>query len=444
MFETASILHTYQKHRLDSEPLVLATVLRVQGSSYRQPGARMLIDCNGEIAGSVSGGCLERDLIQRARIQRARFVGRTQSRMEVIRYDTTDDGEDFESLSSVSLGCQGVVDIGLEVIPPGTTHPALELLRESIDSGKEGRIATIIPEPGNSEPVNSGTEDVGTENIGPEDIGTEDVGSEDVEPKPVSQELSARIAQDLAALQSTEVKSYETPTGKIEVLLERIRPPKRWIIFGAGHDSVPLAETAQAIGWHVTVVDCRSSYSMPQRFFSKVNELIRCEPSTISSRLQLTPDTLCVLATHNYFHDRTILGQLLPSPVAYIGLLGPKTKSISILDDFKKEGLEWDQATLSKLHSPVGIDTGAESPQEIALSIVTEALAISQRRTAGFLKDRDGPIHSRRTLSIGPLRTGTLNAGTLSTGTLNAGTLSTGTLNAGTLSKGRLNDYNNL
>lgn len=395
MFETAAILHTYQKHRLDSEPLVLATVMRVQGSSYRQPGARMLIDGNGEIAGSVSGGCLERDLIQRARIQRARFVGQTQSSLEVIRYDTTDDGEDFESLSSVSLGCQGVVDIGLEVIAPGTKHPALELLRESINSGKEGRLATIIPEPGTDSVI----------------LGFEGVGSEDVNCKPASQELTARIAQDLAALQSTEVKSYEMPTGRIEVLLERIRPPKRWIIFGAGHDSVPLAEMAQAIGWHVTVVDCRSSYSMPQRFFSKVNELIVCEPSAISSRLQLTPDTLCVLATHNYFHDQEILGQLLSSPVAYIGLLGPKTKSVSILDDFKKKGLEWDQATLSKFHSPVGLDTGAESPQEIALSIVTEALAISRGRTAEFLKDRDGPIHSRK--SVG---TGTLNAGKLSKG----------------------------
>ena len=387
MNETLSILQLYQKHRSHSEPLVLATILRIQGSSYRQPGARMLIDASGEIAGSVSGGCLERDLIQHAR-----FAGCTQSRFKVIRYDTTDDGEEFESLRSVSLGCQGIVDIGLEFIAPGATHPFLELLRESVEQGRGGRAATIISVEENSEQKSCEKESI----AGRVFILSAGNLSCTLENPPLEDpELVRRITQDLTTLQSTEVKSYETPAGNFDVLLERIRPPKRWIIFGAGHDSVPLAETAQAIGWHVTVVDCRSSYSMPQRFFTKVAELIRCEPSEISSKLSLTPDTLCVLATHNYYHDKEILGQLLRSPVAYIGILGPKKKSRSLLDDFRKEGVEWNEVVLSKIYSPVGIDSGAESPQEIALSIITEAMTIAKGRTAGFLKDREGPIHDR-------------------------------------------------
>jgi xanthine/CO dehydrogenase XdhC/CoxF family maturation factor len=121
--------------------------------------------------------------------------------------------------------------------------------------------------------------------------------------------------------------------------------------------------------------------------------MIQCKPSEISSHLHLTSDTLCVLATHNYYHDREILGQLLSSPVSYIGLLGPKTKSHALLADLKKSGMEWSEQTLSKLHSPAGIDTGAESPQEIALSIITEALASTRGRSAGFLKDRQSRIH---------------------------------------------------
>ncbi|MEO5968743.1 MAG: XdhC family protein [Bdellovibrionia bacterium] len=387
MNETISILQTYKKQCSDSQSQVLATVLRVQGSSYRQPGARMLITTKGEIAGSVSGGCLERDLIQQARL-----VNHTQSRFEIIRYDTTDDGEEFESLRSVSLGCQGIVDIGLESIGPGATHPVLEILRESVEQGREGCIATIISTPENFGLKSSELADIlGKVFI----LDSEDLNGISKYALADDSELESRIKRDLKELQTTQVKSYETPVGNIDVLLERIRPPKRWIIFGAGHDSIPLAETAQAIGWHVTVVDCRSSYSMPQRFFSKVDKLIRCEPSEISNKLVLTSDTFCVLATHNYYHDRVILEKLLNSPVDYIGILGPKKKSLSLLDDLKKEGIELDESKLSRIYSPVGIDTGAESPQEIALSIITEAMAVAKKRTAGFLRDRDGPIHDR-------------------------------------------------
>ena len=398
----------------------------------------MLISAQGEIAGSVSGGCLERDLIRQAR-----FTEHGQSRFEVIRYDTTDDGEEFESLRSVSLGCQGIVDIGLECIGPGATHPVLDLIHESVEHGREGRAATIISitdtpatpppiPPKQTSPRPSCPQDLRAESIGRtfilsrgqfnpivdsspvtnpsialESISTVDLKSTGESnsidcligpaecPSLGDPALTARIIQDLKDLRAPAYKTYETRLTKADVLLERIDPPKRWIIFGAGHDSIPLAETAQAIGWHVTVVDCRSSYSMPHRFFSNVDQLIRCAPSEISSKLNLTLDTLCILATHNYYHDREILGQLLGSPVAYIGILGPKKKGLSLLEDLKKTCFKWDPAALSKIYSPVGIDSGAESPQEIALSIITEALAVSKGRTAGFLKDREGPIHAR-------------------------------------------------
>jgi xanthine dehydrogenase accessory factor len=390
MDEVRSLLKTYQKQRQASEPLVLATVLRVQGSSYRQPGTRMLINTKGEISGSVSGGCLERDLIQQAR-----FAVGSHSRFKIIRYDTTDEGDEFESLRSVSLGCQGIVDIGLEYLPPGETHPVLELIQESIEQSREGRVATVI----------SGAENYKNDSLSGR-VFALSVGAltgaidclASIEFLEGIDKLNIEVVKDLKNLTSNQVKVYETSLGEITILLEIIRPPKRWIIFGAGHDSIPLAETAKGIGWHVTVVDCRSSYSMTQRFFSKVDVLLRCEPSQISSKLNLTSDTLCVLATHNYYHDREILKQLLDSSVNYIGILGPKEKGLSLLDDFKKDGIKLNAAALSKIYSPVGIDSGAESPQEIALSIITEAMSVTQGRTAGFLKDRDGPIHDRSLL----------------------------------------------
>lgn len=311
MRETRSILAAYQKIRERKETCALATVVAVEGSSYRRPGARMLVSTNGEIFGSVSGGCLERDLIQRAR------RSMQERKPALIRYDTTEDGDELEDFASVGLGCNGVVEIWLEPIPPEAEHPGLATLRESIELRK------------------------------------------------------AR-------------------TLKTERLIERVQPPVPLVLIGAGHDSVPMIEIAQTLGWQITVVDCRSAYSMPQRFFRSVDRYVLCRPEEFCDRVPLTAETVAVVMTHNYHHDREIVRQLARSPAKYIGVLGAKKRTRMILDELGTEA-----PAPNRLHAPIGLDIGAETPQEIALSAMAEIQAVLTESAGIPLRERKGPIHAR-------------------------------------------------
>jgi xanthine/CO dehydrogenase XdhC/CoxF family maturation factor len=352
MTELRSILKAYRKNFEEHKWMALVTVLQVRGSSYRQPGARMLITEDGEIFGSVSGGCLERDLIQQAKVA---FHSKTGIKIKVLQYDTTEDGDEYEALKSVSLACQGIIDLSLEIIHANERHPFLEKLSSHTAEEKTLKLATAVSS-----------------------------GIPLLEPQ-------ASISQALQKLNRTSVKTIDGEA----YLLEKLDPPKRWVIFGASHDSVPLAQLGSFLGWHVIVVNCQSSYTVPARFFAGVDELVKCAPAEISKKVRLNSKTLCALVTHNYYHDMEILKQLIQSDVGYIGLLGPKKKGVTILEDLRKENPKLDLSKLFHLHSPAGLDTGAEDPHGVALSIITEALAVTSGRTGGFLKDRSGPIHSR-------------------------------------------------
>ena len=157
----------------------------------------------------------------------------------------------------------------------------------------------------------------------------------------------------------TSFRSKGTPSflsETIPTLQEKIEPPTPWIIFGAGHDSVPMATIAQELGWHVTVVDCGSADAVHTRHFRKVDRFIQCRAEEISLKLALRSNSMCIVMTHNYFHDAAILPQLLASPASYIGLLGPKKRSQMILEGLRgstPSDLAFDQ---SRIYSPVGFD----------------------------------------------------------------------------------------
>jgi xanthine dehydrogenase accessory factor len=374
MGEIKAIIDAYRENLKANKNMALVTVLRVRGSSYRQPGARMLINEDGEMVGTVSGGCLERDLIRQA--QQA-FQENAVETFKMIRYDTTEDGDDFERLESVSLGCQGEIDLSLEILMPGRSHSVLEALCESRLSEKTFTLATMVSAP-KGFPILPGHYFFEP-------------------PIHMGSELREKMQVDLKESKKTASRNYfldDFGDEPINFLLEKISPPKRLIIFGAGHDSIPLATLGKFIGWHVTIVDCHSAYTMPQRFFSNIDTFIKCEPADISSRLQLD-QSVCTVVTHNYYHDIVILKQLLQADVSYIGLMGPKTKGQTMLDELKKENPDFPMPSLIHLHSPAGIDSGAEDPHQVALSIITEALSVVSGRQGGFLKIRQGPIHER-------------------------------------------------
>jgi len=188
------------------------------------------------------------------------------------------------------------------------------------------------------------------------------------------------------------VKTYPLPVGKAEVFIEVIQPPVPLIIFGAGHDAVPLVRLGQELGWYVTVVDTRKVETTRERFQS-ANEVILSRPETLEECIQLDNRTMAVVMTHNYLHDLELLKTLLPSPVKYLGILGPKSRTGKLLQDLQEQGITPTENQLQRFYSPVGLNIGADTPEEIALSIVAEIQSVLTNHSGGSLKNKLGPIH---------------------------------------------------
>lgn len=209
------------------------------------------------------------------------------------------------------------------------------------------------------------------------------------------------------------------PTGKAEVFIEVIQPPVPLMIFGAGHDAVPLVRLAQELGWYVTLVDSRQADGTRERFPS-ADEVVLVRPEGISDseallrlrkhgalakrhevqqqsadRLRVNNRTMAVIMTHNYLHNLELLKILLPSPVRYLGILGPKSRTGKLLQDLQEQGITPSEQQLQRLYSPVGLNIGADTPEEIALSIVAEIQAVLGDRSGGSLRNYQGPIHER-------------------------------------------------
>jgi xanthine/CO dehydrogenase XdhC/CoxF family maturation factor len=207
--------------------------------------------------------------------------------------------------------------------------------------------------------------------------------------------LLAQIREDAQkALDNNRstVKVYPLPLGKAEVFIEVIQPPVPLMIFGAGHDAVPLVRLAQELGWYVTVVDSRQADATRERFPS-ADEVILSRPESIGDRIGLDNRTVAVVMTHNYLHDLEILKTLLLSPVRYLGILGPKSRTGKLLQDLQEQGITPTENQLQHLYSPVGLDIGADTPEEIALSIVAEIQGVLANHSGGSLRNKLGPIH---------------------------------------------------
>ena len=164
------------------------------------------------------------------------------------------------------------------------------------------------------------------------------------------------------------------------------------VIFGAGPDVPPLVRLAKDLGWQVTVADPRPAGATPGRF-PEADGVLALRPEEVPADLALDADTLVVVMTHRYRHDVPLLRALLPLPLAYLGLLGPRQRAEKILSDLVAEGFEVTPEMRARLHAPVGLDLGAEGPEEVALAILAEMTAVRAGRDGRPLRDREKPIH---------------------------------------------------
>lgn len=368
MKELSEILDAYKALRRQGRPAALATVVAVSGSSYRRPGARMLMTADGWVAGGVSGGCLESDVFQRA------FAVMEAGQADTVTYDTTEDGD---IVFGVGLGCRGVIQILIE--PLNGSRPDFEFLSSLARLREAGVCATVFRREGGS-----------SARLGDRLLLSH---SGRVYDGLADADLAARVhsdAEDVLASGKSGVREYATLGGSITVFLEVLSPPQSLVVFGAGHDAPPLVRLAKELGWHVTVADSRPAYATTEHF-PQADAVLVCPPEEAASRLSVDARTAVVLMTHNYLHDRALLAQWLLAPLRYLGVLGPKRRTERLLSGLSASAVS-DEA-LSRLHSPVGLDIGADTPEMIALSIIAGIQAVAAGRPGGFLRDRPGPIY---------------------------------------------------
>lgn len=372
MNELKAILEGLESSQKSGEITFLATVVKTQGSTYRRPGAKMLMTNAGRIIGTISAGCLENDVFEH-----------TQQRMLdgkpiVVTYDNTA-SEDI--LWGFGLGCNGIVQVLIERLETESTLNAIAFTQECFHKKHLGIIATVFAFEGGVD-VKLGSRLMLYPNG---KILT------DIKDPNFIQSLSADT-QAAFANQKSSVNNYQLPLGNAEVFIEVIQPPTSLVIFGAGYDAVPVAQFAQALGWQVTVVDCRANEATKARFFMAY-DVILSRREIVQKQVFIDAYTVAVVMTHNYLDDLEILKMLLPSPARYIGVLGPKARTERLIEDLRLQGIAYTTEQLKRLHGPIGIDIGADTPQAIAIAIIAEIQAVLTNRSGNFLRNRNQPIH---------------------------------------------------
>ncbi|RMG60711.1 MAG: XdhC/CoxI family protein [Calditrichaeota bacterium] len=373
MKDLLDILHAARRFRQEGRPFVCVTVVKTSGSTYRRPGARMLVSEDGRLTGAVSGGCLEEDVAVRAR------QTLQEGRPRLVTYDTTSE-EDI--LWGMGLGCAGVTHLWMEPIVPDTDFSLFDWLGRVIEENTPAALATVFAASGNLSDLSGAR---GFLTAGGQWEST-------LSGSPAEEAIRRRCQ---AALEEGKTRSEKLALegGKLEMLVEFLHPPVSLTIFGGGHDALPVVALAAQLGWQVTVVDHRPAYACRERF-PGAKAVLLAAPEEVPEKIQLQPASLVLLMTHNYLHDKALLRWLLSTPVQYIGLLGPWRRSERLLRELQEEeGLRLSEQDRQRLFAPVGVDIGAETPEEIALSILAEMQAVIRRRNAGFLRERKGPIH---------------------------------------------------
>ena len=195
------------------------------------------------------------------------------------------------------------------------------------------------------------------------------------------------------AADNSSIKTYVNKNIELTAFVNIIKPQIALILIGAGNDAIPIVKMGELLGWKVTVADGRPDYANKKRFSSGC-QVVVTKPEKIFSCLDLDSQTIFVLMTHNYNYDLAMLRQLLQLDVRYIGILGSRGKISRMVEELINEGIDVEKK-LSKIYSPVGIDIGAESPEEIALSIVSEIQSVLSGHPVKHLRFQDNPVHPR-------------------------------------------------
>lgn len=364
MKEINTIIAAYDQLDFSKTQAALATVIRVEGSSYRREGARMLITSDGQWTGGISGGCLEGDALRKAR--QAIF----QQAPRIVTYDTTHD-DPFQI--GVGLGCQGIIDVLIEPLHPEDPWNPIQFLKKC--QGRRENCVLAMAVSANPDQKQPGKRFLLTEN------GEVFFRAGDT---PFPEDCTPFALQVLRQEKSGQFES--ATAGKIFV--ELIKPSNHILLFGSNYDVLPLLEIGKVLGWKMSVFGDLKKFG--KQVFGLADEVL---PDYREWPFQPNTHTAAVLMAHDYKTDYANLKHLLPTAAPYIALLGPKKRYHRILDDLAKEGIALTEADEKRLHGPAGLDIGACTPESIALSIAAEIQACFNGRSGSFLRVREAPIY---------------------------------------------------
>ena len=388
MSETIDVLKAVSDLKDQGRPMALATIVSVSGSTYRRPGARLLVPDEGASVGNLSGGCLEGEVEDMGRD----VMASGESRLTL--YDLT---ADDEVIWGWGLGCNGAIEVFVE--PAERAAEIADTLRDAIENERAVAIATVLtctstpsstlskPSSTLSSPSSTPGVPVGARLLvrpGEDRRGSTGVSALD-------DELELR-ARDALASGRTEALSFMVSGYQVRAFIESVLPPPRLLVCGAGHDAIPVVKLASELGWRTVVVDDRSDF-LDRARFPGAGELVEAQPGEAAAKAGFDRRCFALVMSHNYLRDRDYLKSFLGSDVAYIGMLGPQARTERLLADLATEGIVASSERLSVIHGPAGLDLGSEGPEEIAVAIVAEVLAVTRAREGGFLRDRSGTMH---------------------------------------------------
>lgn len=352
------IFETLERWRAEGEEVALATLVGVQGSAPRRPGARLALTRSGRMAGSVSAGCVENDVFARG------LAVLDAGRPEVARYGISD-----EVAFAVGLSCGGTIEVLIEPFRP---TPAWDAVREAVLAGRPAALALGVAPAALAGRLLALRE------------GGAAVGSLDPA-------LDAAVTE--AALADAGARRLALPFagGEAQVFVEGLLPPRRLFVAGATEIAAALARLARPLGYRVVVADARSPFATAERI-PDADAVLREWPDAVLARAGLDAGSAVVVLTHDPKFDVPALARALRSDAGYVGALGSRRTQARRREQLREVGVTDEE--LARLRAPIGLDLGGREPEEIALAILAEVQAVRYGRRGEALRDARGPSHA--------------------------------------------------
>jgi xanthine dehydrogenase accessory factor len=344
------------------EEIAIATLVGVHGSAPRTSGARFCLTRSGKMAGSVSGGCVENDVFERA--------------LEVLDHGqavVTSYGIADEDAFQVGLSCGGTIDVLIEPFAPTA---AWQALREALQQHQPAALAIGLTP---------------SLLLGRKLAVLHDATAGGIDPT-----LDAQVvveARHLFLQGGTSVLTVPWSGEDATIFVEAFAPPLRLFIVGATHTAIALCRMAKCLGFRISIVDARSMYATAERF-PEADELLWALPGEVLEAAKLDAYSYVVVLTHDPKFDVPALARALRSEARYIGVMGSRGTHARRRQHLQEQG--FGDVDLGRIRAPIGLDLGARTPEEIAVAILAEMLAVRYGRDGRPLSERAGPINAGR------------------------------------------------